>query len=129
MRKLKPREIKGISLKHTAGEDGDRVQIQAVSMHPACPELSIWEFQAVVQSEIRTRKINSPASWKENKSISTQSKHQTRKQNAGIKRTFSKKKKRKNFFFCLINRTRGKLKLYQKPRLDTMITETRFFFL
>lgn len=45
------------------------------------------------------------------------------------KEPFLKKKKRKIFFFCLINRTRGKLKLYQKPRQDTMMTETRFFFL
>ena len=48
MRKLKPREVKGISLEHTAGEDEDRIQIQAVCMQPACPELWIWEFQAVV---------------------------------------------------------------------------------
>ena len=34
--------------KHTDGDDGDRIQIRAVCTHPACPELSVWESQAVV---------------------------------------------------------------------------------
>lgn len=84
---------------------------------------------------MRAGKVNSLAPWKENTTVSTQSKYQTRKQNAGSKRNLflrekEKKKSQQNptFFVCLINRTRGKLKLYQESRLATVITGNRFFF-
>ena len=87
-----------ISQEHTAMDGGDRIQIQAAAHilpRKACPKISIWEYQAVVQTEMKAGKF---PSMQERKQINFYTKQASEKK---VKKNLLKK------LLCLINRTRN----------------------